>query len=203
MYKRVLVDQLLDGLDLAANSNSFWISLDLPIGDFDLAEVLLRHLESGNFHYELVKEDIERDWNLYTEVIFPKSFDQPLTLQKPGNTWNGNSVLEIEEIDQGKMKAFLVDLLTGTKKFFSRSSSGKQMEEKQALTLIEEIIYMFDKMDTDWSVFNLKPNFLNQADDYFNSGYIQLGYFENHGRDLALCFHLNKQLFILLTNGYA
>ena len=203
MYKRTLIDQLLDGLDNAANSNSFWISLDLPIGDFDLANVLIQHLESGNFHYELVKQDIERDWNLYTEVIFPKNYDQPVILQKPGNTWNGNKNLEIEEITQGKMKAFLLDLLTGTKKFFSRSSLGKQMEEKQTIALLTQISEMFDKMDANWSVFNIKPNFLNQADDYFNSGYIQLGYFENHGRDLALCFKLKHQLFVLLTNGYA
>ena len=107
-----LIHKFLDKLDIAVNSNSFWLELGIPEGNFDLKNVLVQHLRTGNFHFELVKQDISRDWNNYSESVCSKNHDQPVLIQMPGNTWNGKENLEIDKISSEDVKGHLVDILT-------------------------------------------------------------------------------------------
>lgn len=198
-----LIHKLLDKLDIAVNSNSFWIELGVPAGEFELEEVLVQHLRTGNFHFELVKQDINRDWNHYTDLVFPKNYEKPVLIQKPGNTWNGNEKIKLDKISQTTITDHLVDILTGKTKYYSKSSLGTQLKEDEAKNLILELIIMLSSVDKNWRGFLIKPDFLNLVDEYYNSGYIQLGYFENCGRDMAIAFLVDEQLHILLTNGYS
>lgn len=198
-----LIHDLLDKLDQALNSNSFWLELGIPDGKFNLEQVLLQHLKTGNFHFELVKQDIQRDWNHYSERIFPKNQDHPILLQRPGNTWNGNERLTTEEISIVKVEALLLDQLTGSGDFFSKSSLGQPLQPEEARDSLGRVLQMLTRLDPNWTAFLVQPDFLNQVDDYFSSGYIKLGYFESCGRDLALCFKVEHYLYVLLTNGYS
>ncbi len=198
-----LIDKLLDKLDTSVNSNSFWIELEVPTSRFELGQVLVQHLRAGSFHFELVKQDINRDWNHYSEMVFPKQYEQPVLIQRPGNTWSGNEAIKFEEIPKTIITEHLIDILTGQTKHYSKSFSGTQLKEKEASLLISELINMLSTTDKNWKGFLITPDFLNQVDEYYDSGCIKLGYFENCGRDMAIAFLADKRLYILLTNGYS
>ena len=198
-----LIHKLLDKLDTAANSNSFWIELGIPAGELELGKVLVQHLRTGNFHFELVKQDINRDWNNYSEMVFPRNYEQPVLIQRPGNTWNGNEEIKFKEISKTIITEHLIDILTGQTKHYSKSSLGTQLKEEVAKTLTSELISMLSTVDKNWKGFLITPDFLNQVDEYYDSGYIKLGYFENCGRDMAIVFLVDEQLYLLLTNGYS
>lgn len=198
-----IIHKLLDKLDLAANSNSFWIDLGLPSGKMELNEVLVQHLRTGNFHFELVKQDINRGWNNYSETVFPKDQEQAILIQRPGNTWNGKEDISFEEISKATLSDRLTDLLTGKSKYYRKSNLGTQLKDQEARVLISDFLKMLSTADKNWKAFLIRPDFLNEVDDYYTSGYIKLGYFENCGRDMALAFLVDESLYILLTNGYA
>ena len=198
-----LIHKLLDKLDAAANSNSFWIELGVPNEKFELNKVLVHHLKTGNFHFELVKQDITREWNNYSEIVFPKNSDQAVLIQRPGNTWNGNEEIKIEAIPKKMIAEHLTDILTGQQKYYSKSSLGTQLSFEEANSITSELLSMLSTTDKIWKGFLIKPDFLNPVDEYFESGYIKLGYFENCGRDMAMAFLVNKHLYLLLTNGYS
>lgn len=197
-----LINSLLDALDTAANANAFWLELGTPKSTFDLEQLLLQHLRTGNFHFELVKQDIRREWNNYVEVIFPQNADLPVLLPKPGNTWNGTETISSQALAADEVEALLMDLLTGQKKYFTKSTAGSTLDWESASILVEEALEMLRLTDPDWRAYRIATNFLNEVDDYYDSGYIKLGYFEGRGRDLALAFLLDDSLYILLTNGY-
>jgi len=201
--KGEIIHKLLDQLDTAVNSNSFWVELEIPSGEFELSKILIQHLKTGNFHFELVKEDINRDWNHYSEMVFPKNYEQPVLIQRSGNTWNGREDINYVEISKDILTEHLIDILTGGTKHYSKSSLGAQLKDKEAKSLTFEVLEMLSAVDKKWKAFLISPDFLNQVDDYYNSGHIQLGYFENCGRDMAIAFLADEQLYILLTNGYS
>ena len=130
--RRKEIDILLEALDRAANSNSYWISLGIMEENERLETDIIQHLRTGSFHFELVKEDLHRGFNDYSEMIFPKGFDTPTFLQKPGNVWNGVEKLRIDKTDKSLAKEFLIDLLTGDQKYFSKSHLGTQIDFKKA-----------------------------------------------------------------------
>lgn len=199
--RRKEVDTLLEALDNAANSNSYWISLGISEETGKLSNDIVQHLKTGSFHFELVKEDLQRGFNDYSEMVFAKGFDHPTFIQKPGNVWNGKEELTIQLISKDEAKNQLLDLLTGGQKIFSRSALGTQLTPEAAKSLIHDFFRALDENGT-WEVHNITPDFLNQIDDYYNSNYIQLGYFENCQRDLALGIKYENEINILLTNGY-
>jgi hypothetical protein len=160
------------------------------------------YLRTGSFHFELVKEDLHRGFNDYSEMVFPKGFDRPTFLQKPGNVWNENEKLTIDLISKKEANDIFYDLLTGGQKIFSKSHLGTQFNHDEAQILIQEFFKSLDE-NGNWEVYNLETNFLNERDDYYNSNYIQLGYFENDKRDLALGIKYEDEINILLTSGYS
>lgn len=197
-----LIHRFLDALDGAANANAFWLELGIPEESMALDALLLYHLRSGNFHFELVKQDIIRDWNNYSEVIFPRHADLPVVLPRPGNTWSGQESINAQPIERDQVEALLMDLLTGQKKFFSKSTSGTPLEWEPAADLVEALLEMLSKEDPDWTAHRIDPDFLNLMNVYYDSGYVKLGYFEGRGRDLALAVKADGSLYIILTNGY-
>lgn len=197
-----IINQFLDALDISANANAFWLELGMPQRAFEPDQLLLQHLRTGNFHFELVKQDIIREWNNYVEVIFAQNAEQAVLLPKPGNTWNGNEDIRSEKITADQVEALLMDLLTGQKKFFTKSSSGAPLDWESASLIVEELLEMLTANDPNWTAFRIEPNFLNQVDDYYDSAYIKLAYFEGRGRDLALVFLIDDAFYVLLTNGY-
>jgi len=199
--RRKAVDILLESLDESVNSSSYWITLGVSEGKSKLKADLLQHLETGSFHFELVKEDIGRGFYDYSEMVFAKGFDSPSFLPKPGNVWNGTSDLKIEALSKQKSFELLLDLLTGGQDYFSKSSLGKQFDEEKGKQIIDDFFKALDE-NGEWKVFNIQPDFLNQMDEYYSTNYIQLGYFENCKRDLALAIMYEDEVNILLTNGY-
>lgn len=196
------IHRFLDALDGAANANAFWLELAVPEKPMPLDALLVQHLRSGNLHFELVKQDIVRDWNNYVEIVFPRNGELPVVLPKPGNVWNGRDHLHIQPIPADRVEALLMDLLTGQKRFFTRSTSGSPLDWENASSLVEGLLEMLANNDPDWTAFQIEPNFLNTVDDQYNSDWIRLGYFEGRGRDLALVFRVDGELYMLLTNGY-
>ena len=98
-------------------------------------------------------------------------------------------------------KEVLIDLLTGDQKYFSKSHLGTQIDFKKANQLVNNFFKSLDENGT-WETYNIKPDFLNQVDNYYNTNSIQLGYFEYNKRDLALAIKYEDEVNILLTNGY-
>lgn len=199
--RRKDIDILLEALDNSANSNSYWITLDIDEDKNRFSDNIIQHLKTGSFHFELVKEDLHRGFFDYSEMVFAKGFDTPNFLQKPGNVWNGTEKLTIESITKKKARELIFDLLTGEQKYFSKSHLGTQLDKKKAELLLNNFFKALDE-NGDWTAYNIKTDFLNQIDDYYNTNFIQLGYFENDNRDLALGIKYNDELNILLTNGY-
>ena len=194
---------LLNSIDISANSNTYWITL--PIGEnnknLSINNVLFQYLKSGNFHYELVKEDIERGFNDYSELVFPKGFENPILIQKPGNVWSGIRKIKMKEITKIEVSELLNDLLTGNEKHFSKSHLGNQFSNIEATEIVDNFINALNK-NGSWVSYDIETNFLNQMDDYYNTNFIQLGYFENAKRDLALGIKFEDEINILLVNGY-
>jgi hypothetical protein len=199
--RRPEIDILLEAIDTAANSNSYWLSFGIASDGFDLERFIIAQLKTGNFHFELVKEDLERGLNGYSEMIFPKNADSPTFLPRPGNVWNGKESISFDALTDKQIKDLLIDLIGEQKDFFSKSHLGKQYDCKTAERIVKGFIDSLNQNGA-WQAFKLTPDFLNQEDDYYNTDYIQQGYFENNDRDLALAIKFESDLCILLANGY-
>ncbi|MFK8046537.1 MAG: hypothetical protein AB8B72_13655 [Crocinitomicaceae bacterium] len=200
--RRKEIDTLLDALDTAVNSNSFWITLPVNEDKNMLEKDIIQHLKTGSFHFELVKDDIRRGLYQYSELIFPKGIVSPTVLQTPGNVWNEKENLTMKLITREMTTEFLIDLLTGSEKYFSKSHLGTQYNYDDATNLAYDFLEALNE-NGKWEAYNIKPDFLNQIDDFYNTNYIQLGYFENCGRDLALGIVYEDEINILLVNGYS
>lgn len=194
------VDVLLDALDKSANSNSYWITLTINENKHQFFNDILQHLKTGSFHFEMVKEDLFRGFYEYSEIVFPKGFDNPIFLQKPGNVWNGNEKLTIEVVSRKMTEDLLIDMLTGKQKFFSKSSLGTLLSYSEAKNIVDAFFKALTSFG-NWNTYNIQPNFLNTIQDYYTSNYIKLGYFESYNRDLALLFKYDDEVNILLING--
>jgi len=197
------IHQLLDHLDTAANSSSFWIELGIPRGEFDLSTTLLAHLKSGSFHFQMVQADFTTGWGHYSETLWERTTEKEGVLQKPGNTWNGNENLTCESISFKTVEELLADLLAGTKQHFSRSSLGTPLDQAKAEEMSKGLTEMLKNNDAQVTAFRLQTDFLHTVDEYESSGYIKLPYFETMGRDLAFAFKVEDSLYLLLTNGYS
>ena len=111
---KLTIDKFLDSFDSSVNSNTFWLSFDIADDEsWEVSTFLIRQLKTGIFHFEMIKQDIERGWNIYSEWVLPKVWKTPTFVQKPGNTWNGNTEIEFEEVSEERVKDLLVDLLSG------------------------------------------------------------------------------------------
>jgi hypothetical protein len=131
-------------------------------------------------------------------------------LQKPGNTWNNNECLTIEEITKAKAKGLVVDLLTGEQKYFSKSSLGTPFDKQTSSLLFDNFVkHISGSKNKSLTFYNITTDFLSTVQEYYNSDYTKLAYFENSGRDFALGILLYEkemntlELKILLTNGYS
>ncbi|MEM6397168.1 MAG: hypothetical protein AAF741_12535 [Bacteroidota bacterium] len=197
------VDRLIDALDKSANANTYWLTL--PISDSidtrKLGRDLINLLELGDFHNEMVREDIYRELGDYTEYVFTEGMDEPILKPKPGNVWNGKEVLKMSSLAKIEAKNLLNDILTNGQKYFSKSSLGTALDQEEASKIIDAFFTSLDRVGT-WIAVNIKPNFLNTTEDYENSNHTILGYFENSQRDFALGFVFKNHMNILLVNGY-
>lgn len=196
-------DKLLDALDKSANSNSFWLSFEIANEEsFDVSVFLISTLKTTVFHYELMKQDLERGWNNYSEIVLPKDWKIPIFVQKPGNTWNGNTDLKFELVLEDKVRELLIDLLTGQQKHFTRTSFGSLIELEKANSIVDEFLNELTEKDKNWKAYNFKPNFLNRVNDTLEKDATILSYFEESGRDLALGIKEGELFHMILTNGY-
>lgn len=75
-----IINALLYKLDTILNSNTCWVELEIPTNMKAINKVLLQHLRTGNFHFELAKQDASRGWGNYVEVIFIKDYNSPILL---------------------------------------------------------------------------------------------------------------------------
>ncbi|WP_271766710.1 hypothetical protein [Aquimarina algiphila] len=194
------VDVLLNALDESVNSNSYWITLSINENENQFIDDVLQHLKTGSFHFELVKQDLTRGYNEYSEIVFPKCFENPVFIQKPGNVWNGNEMLNIEVISKKMVEDLLMDMLTGKQKYFSKSYLGTPFCNDEAKSIVHHFFKVLNDFG-NWTSYNILPNFLNTIDDYYTSNHIKLGYFERCNKDLVLIFKYTHEVNILLING--
>ena len=134
--------------------------------------------------------------------MIPKSTELPFFITRPGNTWSGKEEIEYQLVPEELVKEHIVDLLSGESVHYSKSRSGTQLSLTEANSIVSDVLEMLTTKDKNWKAFLTKPDFLNQVDDYFDSGYIVQGYFEGCGRDMAMVFLVDNQVSLLLTNGY-
>ena len=198
------IDKFLDALDSAVNSNTFWLSFNIADEDaLEVSKFLIRQLRTGIFHFEMVKQDIERGWNTYSDWVLPKDWETPTFVQRPGNTWNGNLVITSEEKSEEEIIDLLTDLLTGQQHRFSRTGLGSPLTQEKAALVLYEFFEEVRKSDSQWSAYDIQPDFLHKVNDTIEKDNTILPYFEDYGRDLALGFKIADQFHVLLTNGYA
>ena len=196
------INSLLDALDGSINSNTFWLELEMPEDENQIAKVLQRHLEYGTFHHALVIQDIERGWNQFSDVVYSSLSKSPIVIPRPGNSYNREGALEIHLLSRLEMIDLLHELLTGIGSNFTKSDLGDRLSEANSRALIDSIIQMLDRADTEWQVFRIKATFLYQVNDKFDTSFAKPAYFEGKGRDSAFCFQIGNSLQILLTNGF-
>jgi hypothetical protein len=206
------IEILIDSLDKSVNSNTAWLHFSInSTKTFVLKSFLLSQLETGYFHFNLVQSDINRGWEHYVSLTHSNNWqDTILLLQKPGNTWNNNDNISYEEVTIDEAKNFILDLLTGGQKFFSRSSLGTIITKELASTIFDNFVkHLQGHKQREITFYNIKPDFLTTVEDYYKSDYTKLGYFENSGRDFVLGIVLYEremdtlELNILMTNGYS
>lgn len=203
---------LLDSLDKSANANTAWLHFDIDASTtFNIKQFLLKQLETGHFHFALVKSDIMRGREYYVHVIYPEHPKQNIIrLLRPGTTWNGKTELEIQSISIDRAKELIIDLLTGAGKHFSGNPSGTQLNVIEAERIVQGFIKYVAANNKALTFFQISPDFLWTIDESFNpeNDETRLGYFENYDRDLALGILMHGketgtlELNILLTNGY-
>ena len=206
------IEILLDSLDKSVNSNTAWLHFGInSTRNFELQKFLLNQLRTGFFHFSICENDINRGWEHYVSIVYSKDWkDTMIMLPKPGNSWNGNEHLTIEDITEEKAKDLIIDLLTGEQKYFSKSSLGTPLDKHASTIIFDNFIrHIKGSKNREATFYNIKPDFLSTVEDYYNSDYTKLGYFENSGRDFALGILLYEkdietfELKILLTNGYS
>ena len=204
------IEPLLDALDQALNSNTAWLHFDIYASQsFELNRFLIKQLESGFFHLKMVENDLHRGWENFFSITYSKFWkDKPIMIPLPGNCWNGNKNLSINEISEKKIRDYLIDLLTGDNKWMPKRFSGTFFNLPEAEQLVEQFIDPMrpapNRMVTYYSI---EPDFLFSMEDYYKSDYTQLGYFDNQGRDCVLAILIDDhqkdkhELKLLLTNG--
>ncbi len=198
---QVFINRFLNIVDSAVNSITMLISLKRPLNEQSIEETILLHLESGNYQYEMIKADIERDDDILIERVFHKNTDSFTCLPKPGKLWNGNKSLEIKELSESERNDLLVGLLTGNEQHFTRSTSGSPMTEAVAKQWIDQFYQKLSDGDDIVSSYNVKPDFLNTVEDSIKVAHTVPGYFNNNGRDLAMVLATKETLYVLMTNG--
>lgn len=204
---------LLDCLDTSVNSNTAWLHFELSTGTaLDLQAFLLSQLETGHFHFALVKNDIIRGWDNYVRISYPEHKNNDvIRLLYPGTTWNGKTELDLQPISLQLARELIIDLLTGARKHFSISPSGTQMSMVAAERIVQDFLKcLMQNNSRELHFFQITPDFLWTVEESLREecNAPVLGYFENCNRDLALAI-LSKgkdgntrELNLLLANGY-
>lgn len=204
---------LLDCLDRSANSNTALLHFDVnqPVA-FEIGNFMTMQLRTGNFHFTLVESDLSRGWDHYVRLVYSKSKDELVCLQRPGTTWNGKSELEISEITFQDARDLVTDLLSGENRFFSRSSLGKPLTATEAGKVFADFIhYLNAENRRQLRFYRLAPDFLWSVEDSYGpeGDHTRLGYFENSGRDFVMGILVSDksndsmELYVLMTNGYS
>ncbi len=189
-----IINQMLDKLDSIHNSNAFWIELSQFTPKTNVKKCLLQHLEAGTFHHELVVKDIERGWYHFSSICAPRDKDDIVFVQRPGTTWNGKKNIKCAALNPEQIQQRIGQLLT--------PPHPSEVEKNAGIQLGEQLINGLQQQFGQWQAWQLKPNFLYTYADEWQSGGIQLGYFEQADGDDVFCFDLGTTYGILLINGY-
>ncbi len=203
-------EPLLDALDQVLNSNTAWLHFDVfETQYFELERFIVRQLRSGMFHLKLIENDLSRGWENLVSITYSKHWkDSPVILPIPGNSWNGKEQLTITEISEKKAGEYLTDLLTGDDKWLPKRHKGPFLKKIEAKKIIRDFLEPLSPQPNKMVTFHLiEPDFLFSIEDYYESDYTQIGYFEQQGRDFVLAILTedhNKDtsfLKVLMTNG--
>ena len=203
------ISTLLDHLDKSTHSNTAW--LDFPVsrsGSFDLEAFLLRQLRSGQFHFQLIKNDLERGWDRYVSKVFGKTWETMIHLPNPGNVWNGNERLSIAPLTIEQVIARLYDLMTKNVSEISGIGYAHAISEGMSNNIIDDFLRHMQNTSHQLQFFQIEPDFLYTIDEYYASDHTHPGYFENNGKDFVLSIVLfgkegrAEDVKILMTNGY-
>jgi hypothetical protein len=196
------IKNLLDGLDSAANSNTFLLQFAKISPEQKATDVVLAQLQSGAFHTALVAQDTARNWHNYSELHFYDNGDSVCT-PYPGTTYNGCIDIRATPIDKTIATKHLLELLQNKGELYAKSSLGKGLGAAQAEEIVAQFWQALTPNTQTLSFEILVPNFLYMENQIQDKKENQHGYFEGVGRDFALACCTDKAVYCLLVNGYA
>lgn len=189
MKRMDVISTFLEELDTKMNGNAIHICFEVNEG-VELSEFLVKALQNGRFHYELVKGHINRDWgeDYYYEIVKHPRFGIEQLLIIPGNVWNGSTNLQVTELSAMEAVQFLSD-------------------QKLSKKTIENLFNNIASDPGKTTFYSIEPDFLRSYDESYESQNLELGYFECSGRDFSLGIldlseDTNSYFHLFLNNGY-
>lgn len=192
-------DELLTVLEKTANANPMLLDFAIPIDTDDVGEILLRHLQAGTFDTAMRVQDLERGYGDYHHFVLSPVVGM-VAVPKAGKLYNGKARLDCQAITQATLQAHLLDMMCGGE-IYRRSVNpvDKVLAEK----LILDCLAVFDEQSQNWQAHLIKPDFLHHVNECADLGWVNLGFFEGFGRDMAIAIKTDDVIYVLLVNGYA
>lgn len=199
------INELLNKLDKCLNSSSLLPCFEEEYTmNFSISDFLLGKLKSGEYHQALIKNDCERGFDNYVELLIEGNELHKIPFF--GSTYNGEKNLVINAISEAAAQKYLIKLLTGIDKYFSTKNEGKLVSLEQAKRLTNAVFQDFDSSKENVFFYEILPNFLWKVNEIEEGNISNLGYFEGHHKDFVLLIKVINgkkiNINILLTNGY-
>ena len=130
-----MIQELLGNLDKSLNSSSLYLFFEEEnTVNYTIYDFLLEKLKSGEFHQALVQSDCDRGFDNYVELLIENDVLRRKVFS--GTTYNGETNLILYPISEADAKQYIIELLTGNGKSFSKTINGKfvSIEEAEILT---------------------------------------------------------------------
>lgn len=195
-------EQFLLALNNSCNSNTLWLNFgEIPEHLEHLQDVLLLLLKTGKFQHEMRIQDMLMGYDNFNEYYTRNN--TLVMVAKSGQIWNGQEHFTYQELNHDEVREHWFDALTAQGKLYYPSTLGTALPKQDAEILINQAFTDFNKADSAWKCFLIEPNFLYNIEEEIDSMYSCLGYFEQCGRDVAMAFIFERELCILLMNGYS
>ena len=189
------VKHFLDSVDSVLNSNTFIVEFEAVHPDPE--ESVRQFLDSGDFTEQLVQQDRERDWYMFSD---PDKTGHCFRI-RPGSLLESIPSLTIGYPACDK-REYLIGMLTGdTSKGSFFSFYRKEKSRKEAEIIVDNLTAYLSSYSGEWDLFTIKPDFLKRTGRTYPKGE-NLKYFEgDFANDTATLIRHRDKVFLILTNG--
>ncbi|MFN8259019.1 MAG: hypothetical protein U0W24_25240 [Bacteroidales bacterium] len=186
------VSEFLDALDIVLNSNTFILAFEN--NSKGIKESLTEFLNSGYFEDQIIKQDLDRNWN----NLHYFDDEKDCYLVRQGRLIKHNFTIKIKEQPLDK-EFYLTGMLTGKSGFVSFYSKYKKEEEAKYIVCN---FISFITNQQEYEIYCIEPDFLvNTADPHQDLGFY-LTYFEGESpNNSSTVIQCHDKSYLLLTNG--